>query len=330
MCLLFNKSNIIVLDLQKGTVMGLISKLYLKKFVCRYDKQVGVPYYSFTDFKGLKEEKGVFTNSIGVEIHYFYYYFDGYKKDKIILFLPGIGTGHIAYFREINELCKRGYKVLTLDYCGCGESKGDNLRSLVEPTRDVNDLSNHLKLENVVLIGHSLGGFTTVNLIHERSEIHKGVVLSGFLTIPSLLKYLIKFGFVNSRILSYERKVEPYYSSLDNVKYLSETTNKLFFIHSVNDQLVSYKSTIEVVESLNNPNIKTLTVNNRFHNPNYTDEAAKYLMDTFGKYNKLVKEKKIKTDEDRINFFKDVSLERLTEQDQKIFDQIVEFIDKDE
>ena len=35
-------------------------------------------------------------------------------------------------------------------------------------------------------------------------------------------------------------------------------------------------------------------------------------------YNKLVKEKKIKTDEDRINFFKDVSLDRLVKQDDKI------------
>ena len=39
-------------------------------------------------------------------------------------------------------------------------------------------------------------------------------------------------------------------------------------------------------------------------------------------------EKKIKTDEDRINYFKDVSLAKLVEQDEQLFDEIVDFIEK--
>ena len=53
--------------------MGIISRLYIKKFVCRYDKQVGVPYYSYTDFKGLKQEEYSFTNSKGIELKYFFF-----------------------------------------------------------------------------------------------------------------------------------------------------------------------------------------------------------------------------------------------------------------
>ena len=71
--------------------MGIVSRQYIKNFVCRYDKEVGVPYYSCSDFKGLKQESYTFINSKGTEIHYFYYYYDGYKEDKIVLFCPGIG-----------------------------------------------------------------------------------------------------------------------------------------------------------------------------------------------------------------------------------------------
>ena len=307
--------------------MGLISSIYRKQFVCRYDKAVGVPYHSLSDYEGMKMESGTFLNSNGIEIHYFNYHFDNYKKDKIVLFLHGIGPGHTAYLAEINEICKRGYKVLTLDYQGCGESKGERLNSMLEPTKDVNDLLNHLNLkEEIILVGHSLGGFTALNIINQRSEIKKAVILSGFLSVSFLVETFVKSRFISSRIIKYEKKQEPIYFGLDNLYYLKNTNDKLFFIQSEDDPIVSYLTSLKVVESIENPNIKTLRVNNRAHNPNYTDDAAKYLNETFGEFNLLVKQKKIKTDEEKIEFFKKVSLERLTAQDEKMFDEIINFI----
>ena len=50
--------------------------------------------------------------------------------------------------------------------------------------------------------------------------------------------------------------------------------------------------------------------------------------EVFGKYYQLVREKKIVTDEERIAYFKDASLDKLTEQDQNIINQIFDFLDK--
>ena len=66
--------------------------------------------------------------------------------------------------------------------------------------------------------------------------------------------------------------------------------------------------------------------NNRKHNPNYTENAVNYMNEVFGAFNRLTMHKKIKLDEERIAYFKDVSLERLTEQDEKLFNQIADFI----
>ena len=307
--------------------MGIISHKYIKDFVCRYDKQVGVPYYSVSDFANLKEEKYTFNNSKGIEIHYFFYYYDNYQEDKVILFLPGIGPGHCSYFAEINTLCQRGYKVLTLDYTGCGESKGKYLGSLNMPTRDVIDLLDLLKLkETIYLIGHSLGGYTALNVVNIREDIDKAVIISGFLDMKSLLDTFTKSNFITKHLLKYEKRINPEYYPINNIDYLKNTKDDIFFIQSIDDGMIPYRISLEVVESIENPNIKTLRLTNRKHNPNYEDDAIEYMNEVFGGYQRVLNNKSIKTDEDRINYFKDVSLERLTKQDEKIYDQIIGFI----
>lgn len=309
--------------------MGLISYLYKKEFVCRYNKEVGVPYYNASDFKGLNEEVFCFTNSKGVELKYFYYYYDNYQDDKIVLFLHGLAPGHAAYFAEIDALARRGYKVLTLDYTGCGDSKGKVLGSLNTPTKDVNELLDYLKIDKpIVLVGHSLGGYTSLNTISLREEIKKAVIISGFLTIKSIGEALIKNNFFVKRILAYENKLYPEYKELNNIDYLNKTTDDIFFIQSEDDGMVPYRIALEAVEQIDNPHIKKLKMSGRKHNPNYTDAAVQYMNEVFGTYYSLIKQKKIKTDAEKIEYFKDVSLAKLVEQDEELFDQITQFINK--
>ena len=308
--------------------MGIISKQYIKQFVCRYDKEVGIPYYSYQDFKELICEPSSFINSLGTEIHYFFYNHKDYNKDKTILFCPGIGPGHTAYLKEIATLAEQGYRVLTLDYTGCGESKGKYLGSLNMPTLDVMELVDHLKIkEEIILVGHSLGAYTSLNVINLRNDIHTAVIISGFLSVESLINVMVKKKFIAKRINKYERKCIRKYSSINNLNYLKDTKDRLLFIHSKDDQMVPYSISTEVVESLHNPSIKTIVMDKRKHNPNYTDDAINYMNEVFGKYLDLINNKTIKSDEDKINYFKDVSLEKLTEQDSELFKQIYKHIE---
>ena len=308
--------------------MGLVSKRYIKDFVCRYDKEVGVPYYSASSFKGLHEESSTFINSKGIEIHYFYYYYDNYKEDKILLFCPGIGSGHLGYLAEINCLAERGYKVLTLDYTGCGDSKGECLASLNMPTLDVMDLLDHLKLNKpLVIVGHSLGGYTALNLSNIRNDVIATIAISPFLSIESIIMSGTRSKFATSRVLKYEKKVVPNYYPINNIEYLKNTKDRIFVIQSDDDGIIPYQISLKVIEEMNNSSIKTLRVTKRKHNPNYTEDAVSYMNEVFGKYQQLIRDKVIKTDEDKINYFKDISLERLTTQDEIMFDEIVKFMD---
>ena len=307
--------------------MGIVARVYKKRFVCRFDKEVGVPYYSCSDFEGLKEESFSFVNSKRIEIHYFFYYCDNHQENKIVLFCPGMGPGHVSYLREIEELARRGYKVLTLDYVGCGESKGKCLGSLNAPTRDVMDLLKHLNLDkNIILVGHSLGGFTALKVASLIKDITKVVVLAPIVTTRIMIYNASKSNFITKHVLKYERKVEKEYDSIDLPKYLANTTDSIMFIQSVDDPMVPYDSSLKVAEEINNPHIQTIRFENRKHNPNYTEEAVEYMNEVFGGYNRLTKYKKIASDEERIAYFKDVSIDKLTEQDKSLFDKIEHFI----
>ena len=307
--------------------MGFIAKTYIKRFVCRYDKEVGVPYHSYLDFKGLKQESYTFNNSKGIEIHYFYYYYDNCREDKIVLFCHGMGPGHVPYLADIDALARRGYKVLTLDYRGCGESKGEYLGSLNAPTRDVMDLLNHLKLDKpVVLVGHSLGGFTSLKVASLHKDITKVVALAPIVTIKPMIYNASKSKFITHFILKYERKIEKEYDKIDLPNYLATTTDDILFIQSVDDPMVPYETSLKVAEEAHNPHVQTIKLNNRKHNPNYTEAAVNYMNEIFGGYTRLAKYKKIQSDEERIAYFKDVSLNKLTEQDEELFDRIADFL----
>ena len=290
---------------------------------------MGFPYCAYSDFKGLNQEEYTFINSKGIEIHYFYFYYDNFKDDKIVLFLHGLAPGHAAYFAEIDALARRGFKVLALDYTGCGDSKGKILGSINQPTRDVNELLDLLKNEKpIVVVGHSLGGYTSLNIINLRKEIKKAVILSGFLSAESIIGPIIKNKFFSSRILKYEKKVCPEYYDLKNIDYLKTTDDDLFFIQSEDDSMIPYNVSLKVVEEIENKHIRTLKVQNRKHNPNYSDSAINYMNEVFGGYYSLLRQKKLKTDAEKINYFKDVSLSKLVEQDEEMFDQIAAFINE--
>ena len=307
--------------------MSLITSFYKKKLVCRYDKQIGIPYYSASNFPGLRYEEFSYISSKGIDIHYFYYYYPNYQKDKIILFCHGIGPGHDAYLKEIEWLAMAGYKVLTFDYGGCGKSGGKSLGSLYNPTHDAINLLDYLKIDKeIIVVGHSLGGFTALNLLALRKDIKKGVIISGFLSIPLLMGGFIKNKIVLKSICKYESKFEILHNKNYIFDFLSNTTKNVMFIHSDDDNIVPYKTSTGLVRNINNSHLRIITVNDKKHNPNYTRDAVEYMNATFKEYNLKLKRKELKNDDEKTRFFENASLDKMSEQDPVIVNEILKFI----
>ena len=307
--------------------MSVVINIYKKNFLKRFDKDEAIPYLSYKDFPGLHFEENSFINSINLKIKYFIYSYDQFDKEKVIFFCHGIGPGHTAYLREIELLCKAGYKVITMDYVGCGESEGETILSVNEPTRDVIELLCLLNLQSeIVLIGHSLGGYTALNVINKNNNIHKGVIISGFLTLNYLVKSFVKLNSLAEPVVKFESNNVPEYANIDNITYLKNTEDKLFFIHSDDDPMVDIDTSFNIVKNMNNPNIKLLLEKGKKHNPNYTKEAVEFMNKTINNYSKLVMKNKLDTLEKRKEYFKDKTAWMMTEQDEHVWKEIIDFI----
>ena len=308
--------------------MSLIIRTYKKNFLIRYDFDPAIPYYSVSDFNGLNVKEETFLNVNNKKIHYFIYQANKFNKHKIVLFLPGIGPGHKAYLKQINEIAKAGFKVLTLDYEGCGYSEGERLPSIYNPTKDVISLLSYLHIdEEVIIVGHSLGAFTALNVINRINSIRKAVIISGFTTVRNGMISFTKSKYIANKIARFEHRHNKEFPLLDNEAYLKDTTDHLLFIHSKDDPKCSYKYNIQEVLKFNNTNIYFYIEKDKKHNPTYTVDAVNYkdqIIDTY--FNKLMNNE-FKSIEERKAYFKDVSLEKLTALDRKVIIKIINFIE---
>ena len=307
--------------------MGLVTNMYEKNFLQRFDRDEAVPYYSPADFPGLVCEEGAFENSAGVSVAYFLFRYAEYDPNKLLLFCPGIGPGHIAYLAEIETLCRAGYRVLTLDYTGCGVSGGARLPSVNRPTRDVLELLDRLQpQEEVILIGHSLGGYTALNVAHLSPAITKVVVLSGFLSVGDVMMGFVRMQLLANRVTLYERKLDPVYGALDNRAYLASTGDRVLWFHSTDDPMVNYRYNVGPVLRIKNPNLRVVTVKHKKHNPQYSQQALETMNAWIGEYQRLMGEKKLDTLAARKAFFADKPIDRMTAQDPAVYEEILRFI----
>ena len=306
--------------------MGLITKVYRDNFLQRYDKDEAVPYACTADFSGLVCERGTFPNSAGIQICYYTYYYEKYNRNRLVLFCPGIGPGHTAYLTEIETLCRAGNRVLTLDYTGCGESGGERMTSVNAPTRDVMELIDKMQLkEEIIPIGHSLGGYTALNIAHLMAGVTRAVILSGFVSIADEMMGFMKFRVLANCVKRYENKLDPEYGSLDNRAYLKTTKDKLLWIHSTDDPMVNYRYNAGQVVKMNNPNIRVITTEHKKHNPQYTKEALEIMNEWMGTYNRLLRENRLETPDARKAYFSDKPVARMTAQDPEVINEILRF-----
>jgi len=129
---------------------------------------------------------------------------DNKKADYTFLMIHGWTESH-KYWVEQVEYFSEWFKIVTLDLKGHGKSskerRGYSIRKL---SKDIFELKEKLKLENIILIGHSLGGMVALDYYFRRNwgDI-KALVLfnttsTPFKLIPrnlSELEGLGKFGF---------------------------------------------------------------------------------------------------------------------------------------
>lgn len=302
----------------------------------RCDDKGTAHYFSHTDFEGLRSRPFSFTAKAGHTLNGSFYFYDGCKEDRLIVFDHGFGGGHRSYMKEIEKLCQEGYKVFAYDHTGCMTSGGESANGLSQSLGDLDCAITALKalpeLSGVDLsvIGHSWGGFSTMNIPALHSDISHIVGISGFVS-PELLIASYFGGIMKGYrkpVMRLEEEANPEYCRFDATRTLAQTSAKALLIYSENDMMCKKKPHYDALESAlsHKEGVKLLLVKNKGHNPNYTEDAVKYLGEYLEKKRKFEKQGKLVTDEQRAAFVSSFDWHRMTEQDESIWEEIFAFL----
>ena len=315
-----------------------VIKMYRQQMFVRQEDTGVAHYFSAEDFEGLTKYPYSFKSSQGHNLQGYFYYYGEPKADRLVIFEHGMGCGHRAYMREIETIAKRGYRVFAYDHTGCMESGGENTGGFAQSLCDLDSALKSLNSDPYYgamkksIIGHSWGGFSTMNIAALHPEVEHIVAMSGFLSVERMLKQYFG-GFMKGYIkpiFELEKRTNPKYVNFDAVETLAGRDVKAFIIHSADDQQVKREHHFDVLRNTlgDKSNIKFWLMEGKFHNPNYTKEAVKYKDEFFATLTRKLKNKELETDESKKAFVAAYDWKFMTQQDMEVWDKIFEFIEE--
>ncbi|MBR4866518.1 MAG: alpha/beta fold hydrolase [Clostridia bacterium] len=314
-----------------------ILKAYKSIAFTRCDDQGTAYYFSAADFPGLVAEPYPFLSDRGVKLQGYLYHYEKPIPGRIVVFDHGFFGGHRSYMREIEMLCRRGYLVFAYDHTGCMESGGTDPNGMAQSLCDLDDCIKMIKADHrfagldISVVGHSWGGFSTMNIAALHPEISHLVVMSGFVSVELLVGSIFKgiLKLYKKAVMKLETESNPFYVHFNGVNSLAETAGRVLLIYSADDPMCKKEPHYDALYAglSDKPNVEFLLVEGKGHNPNYTADAVAYLGEYVAEKNRLAKAKALNTPEEKAAFVKKFDWRRMTEQDEAVWEEIFRALD---
>ena len=314
-----------------------IVNIYKGMAYTRCDDNGTASYFSAKDFKGLNCTSYPFKSSKGHKLSGYIYSYDKPIENRIVVFDHGFGGGHLSYMKEIEMLCRHGFLVFAYDHTGCMESGGETPNGMAQSLCDLNDCISTLKSDkrfsefDFSVMGHSWGGFSTLNISALHPDISHVVVLSGFVSVEMLVNAYFSGILKPYRkpIMELEKSSNPEFIRYNAIETLRQAKAKTLLIYSDNDQLCSKSVHFDALKNAldGKENITFMLERSKGHNPNYTFEAVEYLGAFVKARTNLLKQKTPLTDEQKKAFVSSFDWDKMTEQDEAVWNKIFECLD---
>ncbi len=308
-----------------------IEAIYRRNLFVRQDNAQGFFYFAPADFPGLRAHPYAFKAKGGHDLRGCFYYYENPIPGRLLVFDHGMGNGHRAYLREIETLCKAGFLVFSYDHTGCMESGGTGCNGFATSLSDLDDCITALEGEKelndraISVMGHSWGGFSTMNIAALHPQITHLVAMSGFVSVGAIVNQtftgLLK-GY-RKTIMDLERQSNPGYVDFHAGCSLADTSAKVLLISSDDDKVVPKAQHFDRLQQMlaGRENVRFLVVPGRNHNPTYTADAVTYKDAFMAEHKKMAK--KLTTPEKQRSFMARYDWRRMTEQEPGVWAQFI-------
>lgn len=297
----------------------------------RYDKNPLLKYFTAQDFSITAKNVEVKQGKICLK-GYIYRNERVSANGKLIIFVHGMGPGHIAYTTEIACFCNNGFTVLALDSKGCNFSGGKSIKGMyagVETAVAAIDFARgdeSLKNLTISLVGHSWGGYSVLCASAER-KVDKVVAISA----PDTPVKTIYEG--ASKVISkpFAAMLRPFWYIINLLKFGAKGNKNAakcavnngtptLLIHGDKDVIVSRNKA--VYYRADGENITKYLACGKAHNPYNTVNAEKKLAELSSN---LMRAGKMSEDE-RKRYFDNFDFAAATEEDAEVMGKIISFL----
>jgi pimeloyl-ACP methyl ester carboxylesterase len=96
-----------------------------------------------------------------------------------VLMLHGIGGGHLAFAPQVETFASSGYRAVAWDMPGYGHSAPIEPYTFKGLAQSCIQLIEALKVDSVVLLGHSMGGMVAQEVVARRPDLVSRLILCG-------------------------------------------------------------------------------------------------------------------------------------------------------
>ena len=315
-----------------------IEKIYKSNLFIRNDNADGIFYFGSEDFPGLKAHPYSFKAHAGHDLKGFFYHYGAPIPGRLLVFDHGMGNGHRAYMREIERLARGGFLVFAYDHTGCMASGGESTNGFAQSLSDLDACIRALKEEHALtdrtisVMGHSWGGYSTMNITALHPDITHVVSMSGFISVEAILEQTIS-GILSpwrKGLMDLERLSNPDYVGFNGLDTLDKTSAKVLLIYSEDDSVVKKANHYDrlFAKLSGKENIRFQLERGKDHNPTYTAEAVQYKNGFFSQLTRLKKKGALKDPQKRKAFMDSFDWSRMTQQDDRVWELIISHLKK--
>ena len=312
-----------------------VVNMVLSQLLTRKDNATGLFYFSPEHFPGLQSYPYDFKSHKGHDLKGFFYCYENPLPGRLVVFDHGMGNGHRAYMREIETLCKAGFLVYSYDHTGCMASGGKHIGGFAQSLADLDDCiktlkrNEGLKDRKLSVVGHSWGGFSTMNIGAIHPEITHIVSMSGFVSVERIVKQTLgSLKAYAPAVVAAEQRENPRYARFNGLESLEKTRAKVLLVYSEDDKTVHKAVHYDplYIKFCDSDHVKFLLLNSKNHNPSYEAESVRYKDEFFARYTKALKKGRLSTPEAQAEFMGQFDWWFMTKQDMDLWNAVFDHL----
>ena len=303
----------------------------------RFDGNPYVHYWTAKDFDGLQAEPVSFLSASGQALRGFVYRQSGTAQRALIVFAHGYGAGHLAYTTEIAYLAKCGYVVLAFDVTGCGQSGGAALEGFDQGPLDLASAIEFAKTLPalgslpLLLVGHSWGAFSVMNVLPFYPEVVGAVAMCGFVSGASVVaqtackKFLFFAPLLTAWLRLFNRMRYKKSANRNSLRSLRRSAQPLLLLYGGEDATVFYPQNGARVgrAAKKRPHTRFFCYPKKGHNVYLSDEAESLLHRQLGHVPSAIR----RDSEAARAYYDSLDYRKLTEEDEAVMQSIAAFLE---